>query len=625
MSKIATKSSFDSIRPRYWLLIGIIIFLIGASATVFIARQTKDREQELLLTRAETIAAGIHDDVILSLTGTPSDLSTDEYLDLKSQLSRIQFANPDAHFVYVMGFRDNKLFFYADSEPEGSEDISLPGDFYDDASAFKVREAYEGALFTEGPYTDVWGTWFSGYAPIINHETDKLVAVAGIDISAKGLQRQVLYRSSLPAIVTLFILIILFLFYRSRKHQSIFMRELENGEERLRTLYEITTHKGKTLGEQFRAALALGSKTLSTKIAVLSHIEGGKFTVEYCVVPDGGLKEGDVFDLEETYCDMTVKKDDVFSINEMKTDEHKAHVCYQKFALEAYIGVPVKVFGELHGTLAFMAPDPHRPDFTDSDRDFVRLMGKWMSTSLEREQIEKMKSEFVSVASHQLRTPLTGIKWFAELMLRGKAGVVSESQKDFLQQIHDSNERMIALVEDLLNVSRIETGTKFEIKKVPTNVVEIIDSLTTDLVGLAHKHEVTLEKSGAFPITYELPFDADKIRQVFANLLSNAVKYSKKGGKVIVDLKDTRAENKVLITVKDTGLGIPKKQQSRMFEKFFRADNVQTAETEGTGLGLYIAKAIIEGHGGKIWFESEENVGTTFFVELPTNRSIVAK
>jgi len=422
--------------------------------------------------------------------------------------------------------------------------------------------------------------------------------------------------------VLIVVTVLAYLYERKRDEND---RLIADERERLRTLYEITTHKGETLAEQFRAALALGSKTLSTKIAVLSHIEGGKFTVEYCVVPDGGLKEGDVFDLEETYCDMTVKKDDVFSINEMKTDEHKAHVCYQKFALEAYIGVPVKVFGELHGTLAFMAPDPHRPDFTDSDRDFVRLMGKWMSTSLEREQIEKMKSEFVSVASHQLRTPLTGIKWFAELMLRGKAGVVSESQKDFLQQIHDSNERMIALVEDLLNVSRIETGTKFEIKKVPTNVVEIIDSLTTDLVGLAHKHEVTLEKSGAFPITYELPLDADKIRQVFANLLSNAVKYSKKGGKVIVDLKDTRAENKVLITVKDTGLGIPKKQQSRMFEKFFRADNVQTAETEGTGLGLYIAKAIIEGHGGKIWFESEENVGTTFFVELPANNQVVAK
>gem|GEM_PF-6276571 len=233
-------------------------------------------------------------------------------------------------------------------------------------------------------------------------------------------------------------------------------------------------------------------------------------------------------------------------------------------------------------------------------------------------EIEKMKSEFVSIASHQLRTPLTGIKWFAELMLAGKAGPVISEQKDFLEQIHASNERMIRLVENLLNVSRIETGTKFEIKKAPTDITAIIRSLATDLAGLCHDHEVALEQPKKFPKRYVLSIDADKIRQVFQNLLSNAIKYSRKGGKVVVDFKDLKAERKVLITIRDNGLGIPKQQQSRMFEKFFRADNVQTAETDGTGLGLYIAKAIIEGHGGSISFESEENVGTTFFVELPT-------
>ncbi len=387
-------------------------------------------------------------------------------------------------------------------------------------------------------------------------------------------------------------------------------------QARLRALYEITTHGELKLPDQFRAALKLGSETLGTKIAVLSHIEKEQFTVEYCVAD--GLKEGDVFPLAETYCDITVKKGDVLSIDHMKTDEHKAHVCYQKFNLEAYIGVPVDEFGNLHGTLAFMAPDPHHPSFSDSDRDFVRLMGKWMGAMLERASIDKMKSEFVSVASHQLRTPLTGIKWFSELMLAGKAGALADQQKDFLKDIHESNERMLKLVEDLLNVSRIETGTKFEIKKAPADIISIIDSLAVDLVGLAHKHEVTLKKSDAVPRTLMLPIDADKIRQVFANLMSNAVKYSKLGGTVTVDFKEKPGQT-ILLSFIDTGLGIPEKQQGRMFEKFFRADNVQTAETDGTGLGLYIAKAIVEGHGGKIWFESKENEGTIFFVELPKN------
>ncbi len=281
------------------------------------------------------------------------------------------------------------------------------------------------------------------------------------------------------------------------------------------------------------------------------------------------------------------------------------------------------VNNELFGTLAFLAPDPHHPGFTDSDRDFVRLMGKWVAATLEHERIRQkeieinnMKSEFVSVASHQLRTPLTGIKWFGQLLLRGKAGGLTPDQKDFIQQMYDSNDRMINLVNDLLNVSRIETGKKFTIEKNPVNIVPMVESLFTELVALAAQHKVILERAPDFPTELRLTVDGDKIRQVLQNLLSNAVKYSKEGGTVTITC-DTSKKTKVTFSVTDTGLGIPEKQQSRMFEKFFRADNVQTKETDGTGLGLFIAKAIVEGHGGEIWFESKENVGTTFYFSLP--------
>jgi signal transduction histidine kinase len=227
-----------------------------------------------------------------------------------------------------------------------------------------------------------------------------------------------------------------------------------------------------------------------------------------------------------------------------------------------------------------------------------------------------MKSEFVSVASHQLRTPLTGIKWFTDLMLRGKAGEVTADQKDFLTQISDSNERMIKLVEDLLNVSRIEAGsTKFVITKKTTDIVPILDSLATDLVGLEQKHKVKIIRDTDFPKTLNLNVDAEKIRQVFANLLSNAVKYSHEGGEVHIKV-DSSDSKFTTFSISDTGLGIPTKDQGRMFEKFFRAENVQTKETDGTGLGLYVVKAIVEGHSGTLRFESKENVGTTFYISL---------
>ncbi len=235
------------------------------------------------------------------------------------------------------------------------------------------------------------------------------------------------------------------------------------------------------------------------------------------------------------------------------------------------------------------------------------------------EMVDKMKSEFVSVASHQLRTPLTGIKWFADLLLRGKAGPLSQDQKDFMKNISESNDRMIKLVENLLNVSRIETGKKFMIVKALTEVLPILKSLMDDLVALATAHQVTVVLAPDFPQKLTLSIDPEKMRQVFQNFMTNAVKYSRVGGTVEIGCKLSPEE--AVFSIRDTGLGIPAAQQSRVFQKFFRADNVQTAETDGTGLGLYIAKAIIEGHGGRVWFKSEENKGTTFSFFIPLTLS----
>lgn len=176
-----------------------------------------------------------------------------------------------------------------------------------------------------------------------------------------------------------------------------------------------------------------------------------------------------------------------------------------------------------------------------------------------RAEIDKMKNEFVSLASHQLRTPLTGIKWFTDLLLREKAGKLTKDQKEFLTQIADSNARLIALVEDLLNVSRIETGRKFNIELKPTDVVPMIDSLLTEMIGFAGSHQITVKKSEAFPASRILNIDEQKMRQVFANLLSNAIKYSKKDGVVEIGM-ETAKDGTTTLFVKDAGLGIPKAQ-----------------------------------------------------------------
>lgn len=232
-------------------------------------------------------------------------------------------------------------------------------------------------------------------------------------------------------------------------------------------------------------------------------------------------------------------------------------------------------------------------------------------------EVDRMKSEFVSVASHQLKTPLTGIKWFCELLLENKKKNLSKEQLEFIQEIDNGNQRMITLVNDLLNVSRIETGKNFEIVRKKADVAALLRGIIKDQKVSAKKKGIEIVCDKDCPEKIMLNIDSDKIRQVFQNLLSNAIKYSPKNSQVFFGHE--KRKNAEVFFVKDSGLGIPRDQQTRIFEKFFRASNVLMTQAEGTGLGLYIAKSIIEGHGGKIWFESEEKKGTTFYVEFPAS------
>lgn len=232
--------------------------------------------------------------------------------------------------------------------------------------------------------------------------------------------------------------------------------------------------------------------------------------------------------------------------------------------------------------------------------------------------IDRMKTEFVSIASHQLRTPLTGIKWFLELLLNQKIGALNDKQKDFINQVALSNERMISLVSDLLSVSRIETGSeKFKIIKSKIDIIPIINSVVLDNAVLAQSKSIKIINNVSDHDKFMILADSDHIRQAFQNLITNAIKYSNNDGKV--EIKCAHRGQDIVFSIHDDGVGIPIDQQSRVFEKFFRADNVITKETSGTGLGLYIAKAIIEGHSGKIWFESTPAMGTTFYFSIPKN------
>ncbi len=230
-------------------------------------------------------------------------------------------------------------------------------------------------------------------------------------------------------------------------------------------------------------------------------------------------------------------------------------------------------------------------------------------------EIDKAKSEFVSLASHQLRSPLSVISWYSEMLLQGDVGEVTSEQREWICGIRLSSQRMTELVNALLNVSRIDLGT-FAITLAAVD----IRALAIDVVDEVKVQTNDREQNLSVDIAENLPvFQADEklLRMVFQNLLSNASKYTQKGGKISLSVR--LSNGNIVIAVSDSGIGIPKDQQARIFTKLFRAENAQISGVEGTGLGLYIVKSIIDNAGGSIRFESAENKGTTFVVSLPVN------
>lgn len=232
----------------------------------------------------------------------------------------------------------------------------------------------------------------------------------------------------------------------------------------------------------------------------------------------------------------------------------------------------------------------------------------------EQAAIDRAKTEFVSLAAHQLRTPLSSINWYLEMLSDDAAGKLSTNQKDYLQEVMFANQRMVALVNDLLNVSHIDLGT-FAIKPVPTDIEQVIKNVVAELNNqIAQKSlHITTAFSGQVD---NFLIDPQLAHIVFQNLIGNAVKYTPEGGSI--DIYAILDNERLLISIDDTGYGIPKSEQDKVFHKLFRADNVVKRDTEGTGLGLYLVKAIVEKAGGTIGFVSRVNRGSTFTVEFPS-------
>jgi len=238
------------------------------------------------------------------------------------------------------------------------------------------------------------------------------------------------------------------------------------------------------------------------------------------------------------------------------------------------------------------------------------------ASNTQLQKLDEAKDEFVSMASHQLRTPLTSVKGYISMVLEGDAGKITATQRKLLGEAFTSSERMVHLIGDFLNVSRLQTG-KFMLEQRQINlskiVVQEVDSLQTTVE--AHGLKLEFHPPSYFPLLY---IDEGKIRQVIMNFIDNAIYYSEEGTTITVTL--VIEGGYATLQVRDTGIGVPKTEQAHLFTKFFRATNARKQRPDGTGVGLFLAKKVIVAHGGNMLFESTEGVGSTFGFRLPIKR-----
>lgn len=228
-------------------------------------------------------------------------------------------------------------------------------------------------------------------------------------------------------------------------------------------------------------------------------------------------------------------------------------------------------------------------------------------------EANRLKSEFVSIVSHQLRSPLSNLRWALELLMSGRLGKIEEQQLDYFRILKDNSSRMGELVKDLLIVSRIEQG-RMSFKTQEVSLTSLIQDLISISAPFARASNVGIkfEPKNNLPKIFS---DPSQLKLIIENLLDNAIRYIKEKGEVKISL--IKKDSSLYFEIKDDGVGIPREDQKYIFQKFFRSSNILKYKTQGTGLGLYIAKSLVERIGGKIGFKSEENKGSTFWFTLP--------
>jgi len=588
--------------PR--ILFFLLIAVLSGSYLYFSWTSIRKEQTENVLQIGRSVGAMIPKADLLALQAKPEDIDKPQYTVIKNTLKAITKVNPKARFAYLYTEQNGKIFFIADSEPVESEDYSPPGQEYSEAKLQDIQPLKDGKETVTPPSSDRWGTWVSVLIPIKDVNTEKIIAVLGIDYNATSWKTSILralFKSSI--IITLLILALLFIFRIRVKNKSlnIEISEREKADEAL-----------------FNSEVRMRSITDSAQDAILMMDMNGLVS----------------------YWNPAAER--IFGYTKEEAIGKNLHKLIMP---ERYYGAHIAAFpvfkktGQGNAIGKTLDLEAIRKDGSEISVQLslssLKIKGEWNAIGIlrdiseqkktgaallkakeESEMANKAKSVFLSNMSHEIRTPLNAIIGFSQLMNRDKK--LSEVQKEYNTSIINAGEHLLELINEILELSKIEAGST---KLNPININ--LHALSEDIHMLFRERAQIKHLQLIFETAENLPqyviVDEGKLRQIFVNLIGNAIKFTDEGGVAVRIRVDRKTEDSwnLIVEIQDSGPGISEDEFGRLF-KHFEQTSAGVKKGSGTGLGLALSKELALLMGGDISVTSEVDKGSvfTFWVEI---------